>query len=86
MHLENKLNSAFASGELGLQRASSQVAKASSEIANGAIARQSGEFQPRVNVTENLLDLKVSAINAQASAKVLGVADGSIGTLLDIFA
>ncbi|MFT2092180.1 hypothetical protein [Paraglaciecola sp. 2405UD69-4] len=37
-------------------------------------------------ITSDLVGLSVSANNAEASAKVLDVANGTVGTLLDIFA
>ncbi len=37
-------------------------------------------------ITSDLVGMSISANNAEASAKVLDVANGTVGTLLDIFA
>jgi hypothetical protein len=37
-------------------------------------------------LTADLVGLTISSVNAQASAKVLGVAGGTVGTILDILA
>ncbi|MCQ8848640.1 hypothetical protein ALT761_04010 [Alteromonas sp. 76-1] len=41
---------------------------------------------PQDDVTTNLLSLKINSINAQASAKVLDVANDTIGTIIDTLA
>jgi hypothetical protein len=42
--------------------------------------------QQSQGLTADLISLSVDSTNAQASAKVLGVASGTVGTLLDILA
>lgn len=86
MNIENNISSAFASGSLGLQRASSQIDQAASDIVSSTLADQSGELKAGVNITDSLIELNVADINAQASARVLSVANDTIGTLLDTFA
>jgi ribosome recycling factor len=41
---------------------------------------------PQDDVTTNLLSLKINSIKAQASAKVLDVANDTIGTIIDTLA
>ncbi|WP_158972665.1 hypothetical protein [Paraglaciecola sp. L3A3] len=42
--------------------------------------------QSSSNITSDLVGLSLSGINAQASAKVVGVAGDTVGTILDILA
>ena len=42
--------------------------------------------QTSPNLTSNLLGLSIAGANAQASAKVLDTASGTVGTILDILA
>ena len=50
----------------------------------GAIKQALPQSSP--SLTADLVSLSVNSTNAQASAKVLGVASGTVGTLLDILA
>ncbi|MCV2885827.1 hypothetical protein OE749_14105 [Aestuariibacter sp. AA17] len=100
--VSNNLQSAFASGNYGLQKASEEITEASSNIARqniresveaeGNAARQTnpadaGNSTPQANtgsnLTNDLISLKENSIYAQASAKVISVADRTIGRLID---
>ena len=84
--LNSNINSAFANGVQGIQRSSDQVAEAAQDIANvnGDLQRHSNASS--VNLTDSIVDLKTGALGVEASAKVLDVANDTIGTLLDTFA
>ncbi|GAC31242.1 hypothetical protein [Paraglaciecola polaris] len=80
------INAAFASGVQGVQQSSKQVTQAAHEIAN-----LNGDFeQPSsatgASLTDSLVDLKTAALGVEASAKVVDVANDTVGTLLDTFA
>ena len=70
----SNISGAFASGLQGVQRGNEQVTQASSDNSAG------------VNLTDSVVDLKTGALGVEASAKVLDVANDTLGTLLDTFA
>lgn len=99
--VRNSVHSAFASGQLGLQRAQQGITDAAVNIAqqnrratsptevleNAATQQLSAVKQvlPPVedNLTSNLISLQVNSNNALASAKVLDVADKTVGRIID---
>ncbi|APE07364.1 hypothetical protein BM528_17570 [Alteromonas sp. RW2A1] len=93
------LNSAFAAGQMGLQRASDGVTQAAANIADrnnrdksaqadiqSASADGAAKSQPNSNLTSDLISLNVNSLNAQASAKVIDVANDTLGTIIDTLA
>ena len=93
------LNSAFSAGQFGLQRASDGMTQAASNIAQQTAGRQqelggtsqSGSLanssqKTPANITSDLISLNVNSLNAQASAKVLDVANDTLGTIIDTLA
>lgn len=93
------LNSAFFAGQSGLQRASDGMTQAASNIAQQTAGRQqelggtlqSGSLpnssqKAPANITSDLISLNVNSLNAQASAKVLDVANDTLGTIIDTLA
>jgi len=93
-YVSNGINSAIDSASLGLQGASNNITKASFNIAQrsaestksqhpqGFLAH--GPLQQSPGLSADIVNLSVNSTNAQASAKVLAVASGTLGTLLDI--
>ena len=91
--------SAFAAAQFGLQSASSGVSQAAANIAQRTAEDAVAPAQPTVannetnntsssttRLTDDLIALNVNERNAQASAKVLGVADEMLGTIIDVLA
>ena len=93
-----QIQSAFASGVQGYQRAEQGVREASLEIARQPVAQQEmqaaaeGELaaaeqaQPASQsqpVTEAMVQLRMEERNAQANAKVIETADQVVGSLID---
>lgn len=74
-----RIDSAFNSGVTGLQRADLVADKAS-----GQIARLNTPGGDQVQVTDELVSLKVAEQQAAASAKVVQSASEVMGTLIDI--
>lgn len=95
MDVSNNLSSAFNSGLQGLQNASDGITEASSNIARAQTEREDVErpepapetreaqSQP-VNVTEELVNLRVEQFNAQANTRSIQTADEVLGTLIDV--
>ncbi|BEE19637.1 flagellar biosynthesis protein FlgE [Aeromonas enteropelogenes] len=74
-----RIESAFNSGVQGFQRAEQIADRASSQIAR--LNTPSGD---QVQVTDELVNLKVAEIQAGASTKVMQTASDMMGTLIDI--
>ncbi|QHJ12463.1 hypothetical protein FX988_02720 [Paraglaciecola mesophila] len=81
----SNISGAFASGLQGVQRGNEQVTQASSDIANLTSASAQGS-STGVNLSDSVVELKTGALGVEASAKVLSVANDTLGTLLDTFA
>lgn len=84
---------------MGLQRASDGVTQAAANIADrnnrdnsaqadiqSASADGAAKSQPNSNLTSDLISLNVNSLNAQASAKVIDVANDTLGTIIDTLA
>ena len=71
-----RIDSAFNSGVQGFQRAE--------QIASNQIARLNTPSGDQVQVTDELVNLKVAEQQAGASAKVVQTASDMMGTLIDI--
>ncbi len=88
----SNINSAIASGVYGLQSASAGITEASENIAQRTAegsSRANGETASAPesgNVTDDLIALKVNSLNAQANAKSVDAAFGTIGTIIDTVA
>ena len=84
------LNSAFFAGQSGLQRASDGMTQAASNIAQQISSSQQDQGSVSQgasgNITSNLISLNVNSLNAQASAKVIDVANDTLGTIIDTLA
>lgn len=74
-----RIESAFNSGVQGFQRAEQIADRASSQI-----ARLNTPNGDQVQVTDELVNLKVAEIQAGASTKVMQTASDMMGTLIDI--
>jgi len=90
------VRSAFNSGIAGFQDASAQLSNASSRIAQAGIAEKSMTEAPLpsetispsaerapISITTELINLKLSEMQAKSSAKVISTADELVGTLID---
>lgn len=93
------VNAAFLAGQYGLQNASNGITQAASNIAQRTVesysasdiasadARQNASpTTPNGNLTDDLIALNVNSVNAQASARVLDVANDTLGTIIDTLA
>ena len=101
-NIGNNVGSAFLAGQYGLQNASDGIAQAASNIAqrtaeesqasvqatqsNTATSSTNNTASGSTRLTDDLIALNVNERNAQASAKVLGVADEMLGTIIDVLA
>lgn len=65
-----------------LDRASAQVAQASTETQSVAASRPSADSGDKIR--EGLVDANVSELQAKANANVIGTADDMLGTIIDI--
>ena len=74
-----RIESAFNSGVQGFQRAE-QIA----DRASGQIARLNTPGGDQVQVTDELVSLKMAELQAGASTKVMQTASDMMGTLIDI--
>ncbi|WP_372769790.1 flagellar basal body rod C-terminal domain-containing protein [Pseudoalteromonas sp.] len=95
MDVSNNLGSAYNAGLQGLQSASDGITEASANIARAQTERENVERQeppqetreaqsPPVNVTEELVNLRVEQFNAQANTRSIQTADEVLGTLIDV--
>jgi hypothetical protein len=92
MNVSNNINSAFVSGQLGLQRASNAVTDAAQNIATRSVQPVTADdSNPNItgvqsgpsSLTDDLISLSVDSTNALANAKVLKVADEMLGRIID---
>ncbi|MCH7371774.1 flagellar biosynthesis protein FlgE [Aeromonas sp. MR16] len=74
-----RIDSAMTTGVQGFQRAEQLAGQAS-----GQIARLNTPAGERVELPEELVNLKVAELQAGASAKVIQTASDMMGTLIDI--
>ena len=74
-----RIDSAMTTGVQGFQRAEQLAGQAS-----GQLARLGVEAGDQVQVTDELVNLKVAELHAGASAKVIQTASDMLGTLIDI--
>ena len=74
-----RIDSAMTTGVQGFQRAEQLAGQAS-----GQLARRGVEAGDQVQVTDELVNLKVAELHAGASAKVIQTASDMLGTLIDI--
>ncbi|MGL6521363.1 flagellar biosynthesis protein FlgE [Aeromonas dhakensis] len=82
-----RIDSALNSGVQGFQRAEQIADKASNQIADKAsnqIARLNTPSGDKVQLPEELVNLKSAEVQAGASAKVIQTASDMMGTLIDI--
>lgn len=77
-----EINGAMNSGITGFQRASSQVDQSAAKLASAAATSTAAEST--VNVTDELVSLKVAEQSGLASGEVIKTADEMMGTLIDI--
>jgi flagellar hook protein FlgE len=75
------IDSAFTSAVSGLQRSRTNLQQNAQDIAS--VATPAGKD---VNLNESLIDLKINQRFFEANAKVLGTADDTVGTILDVIA
>ena len=75
------INSAFQSGLLGIQNGTQRLNKVAGEIAGNGTSQR--VIDP-VKMTESIVELHEAERNIQASAKVIKMGDGMLGTLLDM--
>lgn len=74
-----RIDSAMTTGVQGFQRAEQLAGQAS-----GQLARLNTPSSDQVQVTDELVNLKVAELHAGASAKVIQTASDMLGTLIDI--
>lgn len=89
---------AFAAGQQGLQSANKGITQAASNIAERTVQNaqntpvsdqntsNAAEPVAQGSVTDDLIALNVNSLNAQASAKVLDVANETLGSIIDTLA
>lgn len=79
------INSAFSSGVLGLQKATSQLDASASQIAQQTLSSSDEAAVPQSDVLPDaLIQLKMAEIQGKASAEVITRSDQMIGSLLDM--
>ncbi|MEW6989849.1 hypothetical protein AADZ91_04080 [Colwelliaceae bacterium 6441] len=90
------IESAFTSGVEGFQKATESANKAATDIARSVAYTPENNQQEQTaiapvdtsqnipNLTQSIVDLKVSEFQAKASAQVVKTADETLGTLLDV--
>ena len=85
------INSAFSSGVLGLQKATSQMDASASKIAQQSlssseqnVSTQMGAVAQQDTIPDALIQLKMAEIQGKASANVITRSDQMLGSLLDI--
>ena len=80
------INSAFSSGVLGLQKATSQMDASASKIAQQTLpsSDQGASVSQQDAIPDSLVQLKMAEIQGKASAEVITRSDQMIGSLLDI--
>lgn len=80
------INSAFSSGVLGLQKASSQIDASASQIAQQTMSSADQPLAQQDSIPNALIDLKRAEMQGKASAEVIKRSDQMLGSLLDIHA
>lgn len=70
----------FEAGVTGLNNAQASMTSAAKNIAD-----QSTHQQTSANVTNDLLALKTSELQAKASAEVISRSDSMLGSIIDIY-
>lgn len=78
------INSAFSSGVLGLQKATSQLDASASQIAQQTLPSSDQAVSSPDVLPDALIQLKMAEIQGKASAEVITRSDQMIGSLLDI--
>ncbi|GAA5216453.1 hypothetical protein ACFSJ3_12590 [Corallincola platygyrae] len=83
-----EIPSAINSGIEGVRRAEQSVAESANNIATSVVEPEVVEepalqTEEAINLSEELVNLRVQEFNAKASAQVIQTADEVIGTLLD---
>nr|WP_321241697.1 flagellar biosynthesis protein FlgE [uncultured Tolumonas sp.] len=81
------INSAFSSGVLGLQKATSQMDASASKIAQQTLPSSSDQGTPvsqQDAIPDSLVQLKMAEIQGKASAEVITRSDQMLGSLLNI--
>jgi len=80
-NVSNNTHSAMLSAVQSLHLASNNITETSSRIAQRSLEPSTSQ---KPDLSSELVDLSINSINAEVSAKVLRVADETLGTLLDI--
>lgn len=78
------INSAFSSGVLGLQKASSQLDVSASQIAQQTMSSSDQTSVTKDSIPDALIGLKMAEVQGKASAEVIKRSDQMLGSLLDI--
>lgn len=86
-----EIKSAFNSGVEGFNNATQAASEAAANIASettqpnetAELASPAPQAEP-VNLTEEVVNLRVAEVQAQASANAIQTADETLGTLLDV--
>ena len=88
-----EISNAFDAGVAGQQRANSSIAESAQRIAELNVetspAQQQATAESRtsvepVNLTEEVVNLRVQEVQSQAAANVIQTADDVVGTLINI--
>ena len=79
-----QVNNILSTGVQGFQQATQRANQAAQEIASSSVKDASQEGISSKDLTESLVDLKVSELDAKANVKVIATASDLIGSLLDI--
>ncbi len=85
------INSAFSSGVLGLQKATSQrdasaikIAQQSLSSSEQNVSTQTGAVAQQDKIPDALIQLKMAELQGKASANVITCSDQMLGSLFDI--
>ncbi|MFM4704643.1 flagellar biosynthesis protein FlgE [Aeromonas bivalvium] len=78
-----QIDSAFTTGLQGYQRAEQRVDDAGTAIARATLTPSEPQAAP-VEITDELINLKLGELQAGASAKVIQTASDMLGSLIDI--
>ncbi|MGE6109483.1 flagellar biosynthesis protein FlgE [Aeromonas sobria] len=78
-----QIDSAFTTGLQGYQRAEQRVEDAGTAIARATLVPSEPQAAP-VEITDELINLKLGELQAGASARVIQTASDMLGSLIDI--
>lgn len=77
-------SNAIQNAQLGISRGMANLARDQQTVAQGSVTQGSAASGGGDNTLDALVDARQQALNVEASAKALSIADKTLGTLLDV--